>query len=889
MTAITTATAAAKIADISRLLISFHAFLIAFVVIANGFEGCSSFQLRAPPAHVLPRASIADLSASKFRFTTYPGDTKLFSSEVLPSEEELLAAVESGSLDIEDLKEMFGADFDFDNEEEEDEEEEDEEEMEDELLGEYQEFNYDLQSNEEMDGEAEEEGCETELLMNFVGHCRETPIGELEIGDAELIREVLRNFPLDAVDVEEDDNIENHDDDDASMRASYVVESLFHRFVDEWKDSISVLEGDDEDVVSDVQEREQLFRPISSDFYHVMLAVWTDKQSRDSLDTKAKRIWNLLSEQRELISFFKDVDDFVTAETLYPTLRAVEVVMESLFLSSDRNVDAKASALVEEWLPEYGLAPSPKVYGTYIQMAAKARHRGAARRAEKILKKAVREYPPNDYESPIGVEVFNAVVTAYAKARGESKGPERAQDLIVFMDTLGKPGCAPNAKTFTSLVDAYAQTNEWDGVSEAQSILNNLLNQYLDDGQGKHLEPSVATWTIVIAAWMRLSRKGRTGAAKRAGDLLRRMESLSSAGRITAKPDAITYVTVFNAYANSKFKDEIEKAEELLDEMNETYLDGDDSFKPSVPSIKTLLKAWIKVGDVFHAEKILKKYEGFLEDAENDESGELRNSMSASDWEEIYKSLLNGHTRFDNPRRATECLHLMIENDDMEPDGLCYEKIIETYARLGEEDFGQKTQELFQLMEKRRELGMLSPNERVYTCVIRALTKAEVPGLHKKAHLVLQRMRSLANEGNPKVEPNVFTYNAVLNACAKCVNIDSIPNAEAFQTAVRVVTELREAVTPDHVTFANMINCSNLLSTDSQQKTKDKFITTTFKLCCESSNVNNFFIRDLSRAASVDLWVGLTRFSPDSKERAAIDVEEASRLVAELPPAWTRQ
>jgi hypothetical protein len=521
-------------------------------------------------------------------------------------------------------------------------------------------------------------------------------------------------------------------------------------------------------------------------------------------------------------------------------------------------------------------------------MVARARHRGAAKKADSILRRAISEYPPNHFESLIGVEVFNAVVTAYAKARGEDDGPARAQELIVFMDGLGMPGCAPNAKTFTSLVDAYAQMNEWESVTEAQAILNNLLNQYLlQEGEGKHLEPSVATWTIVIAAWSRLSKKGRNGAAKRAGDLLRRMDGLSSSGRISAKPDAITYVTTFNAYAYSKFEDEVEEAERLLDEMNELYLDGDDSFKPSVRSIKVLMDAWIKVGVIHRAEQVLKTYEDILEEAENSDSDDDRHAMSSSDWQGIYKSLLIGNVRADNPERATACLNLMIENDDMEPDSMCYERIIESYARLEEDNYAKKTQEIFQLLEKRRQAGAVRPNERVYTCFIRALSKSKVAGLHKKADLILQRMHSLTEGGNPDVEPTIFTYNAVLNAFADSANIEGTPLKEAFQMSVRVFTQLREEMDADHVTFANMIRCASLLQSDQQKK--NKFVTATFKLCCESGNVNNYVIKDLSKVASKDLWKTLTGFSAVSEEDVEVDIEKATMIFERLPSSWKRK
>jgi len=844
--------------------------LLFFITVAEFIDHSSSFTVPQPQCVVTRsirrryRSSCLDFGVGR----TCGDPTMIYSTaqdeeQLLASvEEQLLASVEDGTFDIDALEELE-VDGSFENEYEEDEE--------------------------------DDTGNETELLLKYVEECRETPIGELDASDAELIREILGNVPVKAADLDENEGTEK-DVKSSTMKASYTVESLLNRIVDEWRDATVALESEDSDFeenlyvsIKDRVEREKLFRPVAMDFHETIVAIWNDEQNNDSPDTKAARIWEIISLQRELISFFAD-DDISAAESLYPTYRSLEILLESLSTSFDRNVDQKASEIVEQWLPEYELTTTPEMYGSYIQMVARARYRGAARKAESILRRSVSEYPPNKFESPIGVETFNYVVTAYAKARGEEDGPRRAQDLIVYMDSLESLGCAPNAKTFTSLVDSYAQMNEWESVTEAQAILNNLLNQFLlQEGEGSHLEPSVATWTIVIAAWMRLSKKRRKGAAKRAGDLLRRMESLSSSGRISAKPDAIAYVTVFNAYAHSQFQDEVEEAERILDEMNEVYLDGDDSYKPTVRSIKILLNAWIKLGALDRAEQVLKTYEDVLEEAENNEAGEIRHKMSAEDWQDIYKSILIGYTRLGNARRATAYLNLMIENDDTEPDSMCYERIIDALIRLGDEDCAKHSQEIFEILEQRRQAGAVKPNERVFTGFIRALTKSKVPGLYKKADLLLQRMHKLKVEGNPDVQPTIFTYNAVLNACADSANIEDTPLQEAFQTGVRLFNQLRDEMDPDHVTFANMIRCANLLPSASDHQTKDKFVTATFRLCCESGNVNNYLIRDLSKVASKDLWKSLTGYSATSDKHVEVDIETASMMLEHLPTSWKRK
>jgi len=359
-------------------------------------------------------------------------------------------------------------------------------------------------------------------------------------------------------------------------------------------------------------------------------------------------------------------------------------------------------------------------------------------------------------------------------------------------------------------------------------------------------------------------------------------------GRISTKPDAITYVTCFNAYAYSKTEEDATEAERLLEQMNEMYLDGDDTMKPSVRSIKVLLDAWIKVGAIDKAENVLNQYKDMLINIDNDNDGsgnKSRNTMTPEDWKGIYRSILMGCTLHDNPKRATAYLKLMIDNKDIEPDIACYNRIIDSYIQLGERDCAKRSQEIFELVESRRKVGALSPDERVFTSFIKALTVGKVPGLYKKADLILKRIESLGEGSNRDVQPTIWTYNAVLNACAESAHIDDTNLHEAFQTSVRVFTKLREDMDPDHITFGNMIRCADLLP--SQSETRDKFITATFKLCCKSGHVNNYFIRDFCSVASKDLWTSLTGFTSD--DDVELDLEDATTLLEGLPTSWQRQ
>jgi hypothetical protein len=179
------------------------------------------------------------------------------------------------------------------------------------------------------------------------------------------------------------------------------------------------------------------------------------------------------------------------------------------------------------------------------------------------------------------------------------------------------------------------------------------------------LEPTVATWTIVISAWARLAKKNYKSAADKSDRPLKRMETLHQDNRISFGPDAIAYVSCMNAFVFSKESNGPSRAEAILDEMNEKYLDGDDTMKPSSRSVKLVIDAWIKKGDMERAEDLLDRFEDFLaEDASPRMFDELK---------DIYRSMLFGCCKSDNPERAQFYLPYMVEKG-MQPDSVCFDR-----------------------------------------------------------------------------------------------------------------------------------------------------------------------------------------------------------------------
>ena len=705
-------------------------------------------------------------------------------------------------------------------------------------------------------------------VKDFVELVEHTPAGKLSNKEAILLRELLTSAAADT----------NNSGDDSSAR---VAERLLYRMLEEWE---AAMESNNKvDYI-------EFLQPTTKDFLLVMhaweatLVVATTRAGRKkSTALVASHVWELFLTMEDLCE-----NGVVSVQ---PNEKVFHVVMRVLSHSRERGADRKARSVFDGMKKKYACAPSAEVYGSLITTLAKSRERGAANRSESFLREAAERFPPSldevGKQTGITIDSFNVVITAWAKSMADY-APERAEKLIIYMDDVDRKNgghglVRPNVTSFTSLLDAYAQKLDWDSVSQAERIFNRLLDQYLEGEID--IEPNIATWTIVLSAWAKLSRKRNRGAAPRADRLMRRMEELHAAGRISFGPDAIAYVSLMNAWAFSKADEGPEKAQELLTEMYERYLDGDDTMEPTAKSIRVVLEGWIKsnaVDAMQHAEKLLDIFEDHLDTMQDSASqdGGLRSSVS-KDVSDVYETMLVGWARHGRPQQAQEYLMDMVERK-MHFDSACFDRIIEANTRTDDPDAMKRTQAIFELMEDCRQKGLLEPSERVYTSFIRAMAKAHVPKLAHNSNVLLKRMDDLSRIGNnTSLRPTVFTYNAVLRACAESDGIEGADSLEAFKIAIQVFNELRslsskqQELGPDHVSFGNMLSCAPLIP-DGEQK--DALIRSTFQLCCRSGYVNNLVLRDLRSVASRSLWEQVLRCPPETE--VGID---------QLPASWSRR
>ena len=115
------------------------------------------------------------------------------------------------------------------------------------------------------------------------------------------------------------------------------------------------------------------------------------------------------------------------------------------------------------------------------------------------------------------------------------------------------------------------------------------------------------------------------------------------------------------------------------------------------------------------------------------------------------------------------------------------------------------------------------------------------------------------NKADGFVEPNIFTYNAVLNACAYSYG-DSEERSNVFKIATRTFNELLQSkhCNPDSITYGTFLRCCNRLIPEGDER--DQIVENIFHRSCKENKVSEFVYNQLRDVTSDKLYQQLRRW-----------------------------
>lgn len=498
---------------------------------------------------------------------------------------------------------------------------------------------------------------------------------------------------------------------------------------------------------------------------------------------------------------------------LRPDVRTFSTVLTGWSKSSDPKAAERAEMILdlmttlsqEGHLPD--VKPNVAVYNTVLHCWARSKQKDAAGRAEIILRRMEKQEDGIDDKisiPPPNTISYSHVINAWAQSgkveralavlgrmndryhreqERQKEEEEEQQGSITIRRRNDHSKVRPDNQTYTTMLKALSRSGRQDAPELAEKVMTLMK----ESSSCLDLAPNFFTYTALMECWM---RSGRPEAAQRTEALLEEMEIRSRRDRSMA-PLTASYNIVIQALA--KEGDAI-RAENIFQRMLERILQSaktntSDSGGSS-PSSFTL--------PIYAARPDLGTCNAVL----------LAWARSK---------------RKDAPERAEEILRNIITLSsnakllpDIKPSVVSYSIVLDCWAKSARPEAGERAEEILFEMEKQSQAGNSSvkPDTTSYTTAINAWARK---GDARRAEALMQRVFVGLNDDNDDdrhpqgrnvVKPGIQTFNAVLAAWFRSGEFDAPERAESvLKRMLKLSDSGKIDFQPDIVSYNTVLNC----------------------------------------------------------------------------------
>jgi hypothetical protein len=287
----------------------------------------------------------------------------------------------------------------------------------------------------------------------------------------------------------------------------------------------------------------------------------------------------------------------------------------------------------------------------------------------------------------------------------------------------------PNVVTFTAVINAWARSTRKDAPRQAERVLNWMIQLSSQDSNEHNsnlllldTRPNLYAYNAAIQAWVRSPEKGASKNAERLLDQL--WDSYVESGRKELKPDARTFNLVINAIARSREPKCADRAAALLARMEDLYTAGDEDMEPDALTFGAIINAYANSG----------------ESESSDKAAQILQQM--------------------------ESLH-QVGYQKMRPNTFVYNACLNAFAKCVSGSHADEADQLLELMETmyyEKGDASVKPDVISYSTTINAHANSKADDAGTKAEKWLQRMTRLYLEGDDAVKPNAFSYTTTIKA-----------------------------------------------------------------------------------------------------------------------------
>jgi hypothetical protein len=333
----------------------------------------------------------------------------------------------------------------------------------------------------------------------------------------------------------------------------------------------------------------------------------------------------------------------------------------------------------------------------------------AAKRAELILL-AMQDLNLNGLAPPPTFNELAKVITCQLNSQNNLR---RANELLDLAETLYQEGdvdMRPTYASYMSVVDAWSNCEDMNAPEEVQKHLRAIQKHRLE-GSDDFQSPDSRSYAALIRSF---ANSGRLDARDRA-------ESVFKSTPVSQKT-----TDVYNALISAQNGD-VSRAELLVHEMHNDFMNGNENVKPDTESFNSVLAQWLQSGSpmaAWRADGIFKRMQQLSE------SGELQCAPNTKTFDLVISTLAQDWVQ-SNPLKVDRYLALLKQHfESGKPD--CY------------------------------------PSVTSYNEAIRAWgSNVDDPRSVLRAKALLDEMHELARNGVDTVRPNQVTYQVYLESLSR--------------------------------------------------------------------------------------------------------------------------
>ena len=443
-----------------------------------------------------------------------------------------------------------------------------------------------------------------------------------------------------------------------------------------------------------------------------------------------------------------------------------EVTYSSLITTCFNHCDVQGAFDVLQLMEDDFLAgnqdakPNIFIYGTLVYTLSKSTNRDAPLQSKTILLKMIEMHSKGTLEKGPSNYTYNYVMNSYASC-GDVNG---VYDILELMENDYKSGnsdAKPDIYAYNVLLNSccISKDNE-DGPSRARAILFEIIDLHskgnLDEG------PNAISYGSVMQAY------ANCGNVEGTRDIFKLMEEDYMAGNIGAKPNYISYSILIHAISKSRQQDAADQAKGILMKVIDLHSNGDTEERPCTILYNTVLNAYASRGDYHGARTLFNAMEGDFKSGRSHAKPDFRT------YSTLIKACLNckGHRLTAEAKLLLKKVKELHSSGDLEDGSTTGTYNYVMNAFVNHRDI-RGACDVFQLMNDDFQSGnkTAQPNVITYSTLINGWSRStnfDAPG---RVMIILKKMIDLHSKGALESGPNTITYNSVIQTYASRGNI----------------------------------------------------------------------------------------------------------------------